>query len=278
MIVELAKAKINLALHVLGRRVDGYHMLDSIVGFADVGDRMTFVEAVETSLKISGPFGPMLAADEGNIVSKAVSALAAQCGGRLPGGAAITLEKNLPVASGMGGGSADAAATLRGLMRLWKLKIADHELKRLALKLGADVPVCLLQSYCRMRGVGEEIELLGDAPWKAIVLVNPRMSQLTQDVFKELNLDLGQRYRSGVEVDKADRWRNDLQKSATNILPVIEKVCAVLKQHGPDNEVRMSGSGATCFAACEKLDAAESLAASISHAHPSWWVSAGRLS
>jgi 4-diphosphocytidyl-2-C-methyl-D-erythritol kinase len=277
MITEVAKAKINLALHVLGRRADGYHMLDSIVAFTDVGDRLTFAEAETNRLTLSGPFAPMLSADDSNIVMKAVSAIEAHCGGKLPAGVSITLEKNLPIASGIGGGSADAAAVLRGLTRLFGLRIADQDMQRIALELGADVPVCFGQRYCRMQGVGNEIEPLGTPRWPAIVLVNPRISQLTQAVFKELGLEFGQRFRSGIVVDKPEHWRNDLQLPAVKLLPEIETLLSALKQLAPAQIVRMSGSGATCFVLCESKANADAIAAQVCELHPSWWTVSANL-
>jgi 4-diphosphocytidyl-2-C-methyl-D-erythritol kinase len=277
MIEEFARAKINLSLHVLGRRGDGYHVLDSTVAFADAGDQLTFSLSEQDRLENTGPFGVSLAADETNIVSKTIAALRRHVGSQSAPPVAITLEKNLPVASGIGGGSADAAATLRGLMRLWGIELDSAELNRLALSLGADVPVCLMQTYCRMRGVGEEIELLGKAPWPAIVLVNPKQSQMTASVFRELGLDFGERHGTALNLADTSSWRNDLQDPARRLLPVIDDVIDTLNRHASQSVVRMSGSGATCFALCDTSVEAERVASAILQERPLWWVSFGHL-
>ncbi len=279
LVTELAKAKINLALHVLGRRQDGYHLLDSIVGFADCGDMLTFAEADQTNLTIAGPFAQGLAADDHNIILKAAAALRQhlQGQGMVVGHTAIRLEKNLPIASGIGGGSADAAATLRGLCRLWNVDVQPDTLARIALALGADVPVCLQQRLCRMQGIGEtlsfpELHLPG-----GIVLVNPLVSQPTKAVFDALGLHPGQNHRTPVDPDHMESWRNDLAEPAVRRLPVIGELLAALRATLAFSYSGMSGSGATCFGLANDVVAAYQCAQELQTQFPGFWVAAGRL-
>lgn len=266
---ELAPAKINLALHVLGRKDDGYHELDSIVAFADVADRLTFTEAPDWRLHITGPFARALPLGDDNLVLKAARAFAAAYPGQ-DGTYRITLEKNLPVASGIGGGSADAAACLKALSSL--AGVSD-DLAKLACGLGADVPVCLVGKTCRMRGVGESIDILDDIEPMPAVLVNPGLALATVDVFAGLALQPGAKGFSGLAPD-AD-WsshRNDLTVPALTLAPVIGKVLAALRAEADVRFARMSGSGATCFGIFASPEAADEAARRIAGAHPDWWV------
>ncbi|MGE4251737.1 MAG: 4-(cytidine 5'-diphospho)-2-C-methyl-D-erythritol kinase [Parvibaculaceae bacterium] len=264
---ELAPAKVNLALHVLGRRDDGYHELDSIVAFADVADRLTFEEAEDWRLDISGPFADGLTNGPDNLVLRAAFAFA----GAYPHRAyRITLEKNLPVASGIGGGSADAAAALRALARL--AGVTD-DMTKLARGLGADVPVCLLGRTCRMRGIGDAIDIIeGVAPMPA-VLVNPGVALATAAVFARLALRPGAKAFSGI-VAGADpaAGRNDLAAAALALAPVIGEATAALERQSDLRFARMSGSGATCFGVFASAEAAAIAARRIAGAHPNWWV------
>jgi 4-diphosphocytidyl-2-C-methyl-D-erythritol kinase len=270
-VTEFAPAKINLALHVLGRRADGYHELDSIVAFADVGDVLTLAPARETSLKMSGPFAGALTGEGDNLILRAHALLGAPP-------VAFHLEKNLPIASGIGGGSADAAAALRGLIRLFDLQMDRDEVNGVALKLGADVPVCLHGRSCRMRGIGEKIEAADMELPPAIVLVNPGKATSTPDVFKQLGLKPGDDFGTAIS-PKSDiaSWRNDLAKPAMHLVPDIAEVIRILNNYGQAISARMSGSGATCFALAESLAAAQHIAADASKQHPAWLVKAGRL-
>ena len=191
MIVEAARAKVNLALHVVGRRADGFHDLDSIVVFADIADRLTLTPAENWSLDIEGPFAGCLGASPDNLVMRGALALEGLLGGRI-GRARLRLEKNLPVASGIGGGSADAAAVIRGLLALAGIKPEDVALEKLALSLGADVPVCLSGKACRMSGIGERLAELGEVPALPALLVNPGVPVATAAVFGRLGLAPGQ--------------------------------------------------------------------------------------
>jgi 4-diphosphocytidyl-2-C-methyl-D-erythritol kinase len=278
-VTEHAKAKINLALHVTARRDDGYHLLDSVVGFADCGDSLRFEPADETRLEVSGPFGADVPLDDGNIVLKAAGALvcAFAANGISSQPARIMLEKNLPVASGIGGGSADAAATLRGLCRLADVTLPEHVMLKLALSLGADVPVCLAQQMCRMEGIGEIITPLQREGSAAIVLVNPLVSLSTKAVFEKLGLQPGQTYSPVLNLNDPRSWRNDLQEPALALCPAIGEVLQSLHQCTEFISTGMSGSGATCFGLMDDITAAEVVAARLTHMHPCWWVKAALL-
>lgn len=280
-----AAAKINLALHVTGRRADGYHLLDSAVMFAaDAGDVLTIAPADETALTITGPFGEGLETDSGNLVLKAVAALEAECRGKVRP-CHITLEKNLPVASGIGGGSADAAAALKAVTGFNDLDIGPDRLAQIALQLGADVPVCLRSTACRMRGIGEDIEAWADAPPLHAVLVNPLVGVSTAAIFKALALAPGEAAGSDMGAIPAGPaclgWlgacRNDLQPAASALQPVIGEVLAALAATQGCRLARMSGSGATCFGLYEDAASATAAAAALKAAHPGWWAAPTRL-
>lgn len=267
---ELARAKINLSLHVTGRRADGYHLLDSLVVFPQIGDLIEVEPANGVSLTLAGPFAQDLSADADNLVLRAAEAI--RPAGK---GAAIHLTKSLPVASGIGGGSADAAATLRALSRLWDVSI-DGEL---ALSLGADVPVCLESRPMRMRGIGEELTPfdMPDGLW--IILVNPGVPVSTPDVFGALR----SHDRATIEPRSGDfvGWlagqRNDLQAGAVELQPVIGDVLDALSVQPDCALARMSGSGATCFGLFMGQTAALDARAEIAAAHPLWWCVAAPL-
>lgn len=274
-IEESAPAKLNLALHVVGQRPDGYHLLDSLVVFADVGDRVTVVPAERVTLTIIGPEGGGLSAAEDNLVLRAARVFATGQG------AAITLEKNLPVASGIGGGSSDAAAALRALSRLWDLPIPSADA---ALALGADVPVCLSARPVRMGGIGEMLTPLPDLPDIAVVLVNPRVPVATPAVFRALprkdNAALDPLPAAPLSTvalaDWLTRQRNDLEAPAIALAPVIGEVLAALAATRP-LVARMSGSGATCFGLYASVGDATAAAAALAAFQPAWWVRAARI-
>ncbi|MBL6852431.1 MAG: 4-(cytidine 5'-diphospho)-2-C-methyl-D-erythritol kinase [Alphaproteobacteria bacterium] len=280
---EFAPAKINLFLHVGERRADGFHDLESLVVFAGMGDALTLECAGMLSLEIGGPFGADLALDADNLVLRAARALAAHAG-REPE-AAIILTKNLPVASGIGGGSADAAAALRGLVRLWDLSVPDAELSAIAAALGSDVPVCLSGRASWMEGRGERVTAADGVPRVAAVLVNPRVAVPTGPVFKALKTrrgvgavshDLQARDVAGL-VTYLKLTSNDLQAPAIEIAPVIGEVLNELSRMPGCLLWRMSGSGATCFGLFEDDDAAAMAAIALERSHPKWWVSATRF-
>lgn len=264
-IVEPAPAKLNLALHVTGRRADGYHLLDSLVAFAGVGDVVT-LEPGPLSLRIDGPFGAGLSMGD-NLCLRAA---------RLAGAdAAIRLAKNLPVASGIGGGSADAAAVLRGLARM------GHPVPPHPEELGADVPVCLMSAPARMQGVGEIVTPLPALPALPVVLANPGIALSTPQVFAALD----RRDHPGLPPiprfaghDDMTGWlagtRNDLEPAAMAIAPVIGQVLDALRRNGAVF-ARMSGSGATCFGIHDSADQARIAAAALKQ--HGWWAVATEL-
>jgi len=280
---EFAPAKINLFLHVGERRADGFHDLESLVVFAGTGDELSFEPAHELSLEIDGPFGVDLGLDPDNLVVRAARALAADVDRDLA--AAITLIKNLPVASGIGGGSADAAAALRALARLWELPISDEELARIASGLGSDVPVCLAGKASWMEGRGERVTAADGVPGVAAVLVNPRVAVPTGPVFKALKTRRGvgavshevrARDVNGL-VTYLKLTSNDLQAPAIEIAPAIGEALSELSRMPGCLLWRMSGSGATCFGLFEDDDAAAMAAIALERSHPKWWVSATRF-
>jgi 4-diphosphocytidyl-2-C-methyl-D-erythritol kinase len=269
---EFAPAKINLALHVLGRRADLYHEIDSLVAFADAGDLLSFEPSPRMELVVSGPFAAAVPGDESNLVLKAAGLMEKNFPGRVPS-LRIVLEKNLPVAAGIGGGSADAAACLRALARL--SGIGADRLRSLALALGADVPVCLLSQASRMRGAGGELSRLSDFEPHHAVLVNPGVMVKTPDIFAALALAPG----AGAFAPIPSPWtldvlRNDLTASAIRIAPEIETVLRKLQLQPQVQLARMSGSGATCFGLCFSAEAAQTAAHAIARDHPAWWVRA----
>jgi len=273
MATEFAPAKINLALHVRGRRADGYHLLDSLVVFADIGDRISAAPAGDLSLTITGPQAPYLTVSEDNLVLRAALLMGAK--------AALTLHKVLPVASGIGGGSADAAATLRLLSRMTGQPLPEASA---TLALGADVPVCLAGQSVRMQGVGEVITPFA-APSVWAVLANPGVALPTPAVFRALTL------RENVPLPAAlpplasaqdlaaflAQQRNDLEAAAIAIAPAIATCKAALATLPGCLLARMSGSGATCFGLFTTETDSLAAARSLHSAHPRWWVMATQL-
>jgi 4-diphosphocytidyl-2-C-methyl-D-erythritol kinase len=282
MLREAARAKINLYLHVTGRRADGYHELDSIVVFADVHDGITAAPSDGLTLELEGTHAPGLAAEtlDSNLVMRAASALRELAGVRQ--GAALTLTKDLPVASGIGGGSADAAATIRLLVKFWNLTIEPARLLDLALSLGADVPVCLRNAPARMTGIGEVLTPAPAMPRLPAVLVNPGTPVPTGAVFAGLDLTLATTRAelvlpaafpdaAGLAAFLAGT-RNDLERPAIAQAPVIADVLYALERTDGALIARMSGSGGTCFALYETPQAARDAAARLRRAMPGWWT------
>jgi 4-diphosphocytidyl-2-C-methyl-D-erythritol kinase len=278
-----APAKINLYLHVLGRRLDGYHELDSLVAFADIADTVTAEPANALSLAIDGRFAAALAGDTAdNLVLRAASLLAARFG--VTAGAAMRLTKELPVASGIGGGSSDAAAALHALQAVWAVRAAPDELAALAAQLGADVPVCLLGRAAWLGGIGEALAPAPPLPPVAIVLVNPGTALSTPAVFKARRGRFSAPARFAAPISDAaglaaalNARRNDLTEAAIGLVPEIGDVLARLTECDGALLARMSGSGATCFALFAEDAAARQAAARLAHARPDWWVAPGRL-
>lgn len=271
----LAPAKVNLFLHVTGRRPDGYHLLDSLVVFAGTGDRLAAEPAADWGLDVSGPFAAAAGAGEQNLVLRAARAAAPHLG---LGPLRFRLEKRLPVAAGLGGGSADAAAALRLMEALAGRPLPVPLRDRLALGLGADLPVCLAGRPARMSGIGERLEPAGPLPPLWLVLANPGLPLATRAVFGAL---AGFGPPAGALPDPAGAaglraWlaglRNDLEAPARALLPGIGAVLAALAACPGLGPVRMSGSGPTCFGLAASAEAAAAAAASLGAAHPGWWV------
>jgi 4-diphosphocytidyl-2-C-methyl-D-erythritol kinase len=292
-LIEDARAKVNLTLRVVGRRVDGYHDLESVVAFADCADRLMLTPGEELELTTSGPMAEACGETSDNLVLKAARLL----GERVPGlkTGSFALEKVLPVAAGIGGGSADAAAALRLLARLNDLALDDERLREVALQTGADVPVCVASQACDMTGVGETLAPL-NLPKMPCVMVNPRIPVATKDVFAELGLRPGDLLIGATDVvleapswpqqgGSLEEWvealaasSNDLEAPAVRIQPVIGHVIAALNATDGAWLARMSGSGATCFAIYENTADAERAAEKLRREHPIWWVHSGVLS
>ena len=291
-LTEDGRAKVNLTLRVVGRRVDGYHDLESVVAFADCADHLSLAPGGELHLTTIGPLAGQCGEAADNLVLKAARLLAELVPDLKTGH--FTLEKVLPVAAGIGGGSADAAAALRLLARLNDLDLADKRLLEVALLTGADVPVCLASHACDMTGVGETLHPL-NPPKMPCVMVNPRVAVATRDVFKALGLRNGELLVGATDVLRGTAWpedgasledwvevlaagANDLEAPALRIEPVIGDVLGALRSSTGVKLARMSGSGATCFAIYGASAEAHVAAETIRRDHPGWWVHAGTLS
>lgn len=275
--VEIAFAKLNLALHVRRRRADGYHDIETVFAFCADGDELSAVPAADLSLTIAGPFADGLSAGPDNLVLRAAEALRAEAG--IVAGAAIALDKRLPVASGIGGGSADAAAALRLLARLWGVDAPVARLHAIAADLGADVPACLVSQACRGDGRGDALAMLDERALAGmpVLLVNPRVAVSTGPVFKGWDgADRGA-LPQGDPLEVARSGRNDLEPPARMLAPVIGEVVAALENRPGATLARMSGSGATCFALFDSIAARDAADAAIGVARPEWWRLATRL-
>ncbi|MCL7997838.1 4-(cytidine 5'-diphospho)-2-C-methyl-D-erythritol kinase [Brucella sp. 21LCYQ03] len=275
-----APAKINLALHVTGRREDGYHLLDMLVVFANFGDSITVHEATEDNFTIDGRFAEGIPLDSGNLVIKARDALRSHTGRKLSP-VSIHLEKHLPVASGIGGGSSDAAATLLALNEIWQLGLDLNTLAELGLKLGADLPMCLhgaaYGAPLVARGIGEQLTAIAQMPSLPMLLVNDGTAIATPDVFRALtkrdNASLPAPAYSSVENICAylSSTRNDLLPAALSIAPHINDKLDLLRASGA-LFAQMSGSGATCFAIFKDQQSADAAASHILAQKPDWFV------
>lgn len=277
-----APAKLNLYLRVLGRRDDGYHLIDSLIAFAAECDVVTVAPAEAISLRIDGPFAAALTGGKDNLVSRAAHALADTAAVRH--GAAISLTKNLPVAAGIGGGSADAAATLRLLDRLWRLDFGADGLSPIALSLGADVPACLDGRVLRAGGIGEVIEPAPPLPPVAVVLVNSGRPVETAAVFRARTGAFSEPAPASAHFGNAAsaaRWLgalgNDLLVPARRMEPSIADALAALAAEDGCLSAHLSGTGATCFALFEKPDAATAAAFRLSEKHSGWWIRASQF-
>lgn len=268
---EPAFAKLNLALHVRARAPDGYHRIETVFAFIEAGDRLGVRKNDSLILELEGPFAGQVSEGQDNLVLRAAMALQQHYGSAT--GAALTLQKNLPVASGVGGGSADAAATLRLLTRFWDLPASTQDLLTLAQGLGSDVPACLLSRAARGEGRGERLTPLSNWPLagKPVLLVNPGKALATAAVFN--GWDGQDRGPLGDPL----AGRNDLEAPARQLVPEIADVLAALRASGDVRLARMSGSGATCFALYESEGARDAALSAISRGNPDWWLLASRL-
>jgi 4-diphosphocytidyl-2-C-methyl-D-erythritol kinase len=287
-----ARAKVNLTLRVNGRRADGFHDLESVVAFADCADRLTLTPGSDLNLKMSGPLAQACGETSDNLVLKAARLLAERVPDMKAG--SFSLDKALPVAAGIGGGSADAASALRLLSQLNGLALDDPRIIEVAQLTGADVPVCVNSRGCVMTGVGETLQPLS-LPQMPCVMVNPGVPVATKDVFAALGLRNGELLVGATDVLLQDRWpgggasledwvealaasSNDLEAPAMRVQPVIGEVISALNATNGAWLARMSGSGATCFAIYENTAEAGRAAEKLRRDHPGWWVHAGTLS
>lgn len=290
-LIEDARAKVNLTLRVLGRRIDGYHELASVVAFADCGDRLTLEPGSKLSLAVTGPRAQECGEVADNLVVTVVRLLADRILGLTVGH--FTLDKQLPVAAGIGGGSADAAAALRLLARANALSAEDPRLMEAARLAGADVPVCLASRTCVMTGAGEQLLPL-TLPEMPCVMVNPRLPVATKDVFAALGLKTGEMLTGITDLVRSLAWpketaapavwlkaiaagRNDLEPAAIRVEPAIGEVLTALKHAKNVRLARMSGSGATCFAVFDSRADADEAARNLQLERPMWWVNAATL-
>ncbi|MDD9977001.1 MAG: 4-(cytidine 5'-diphospho)-2-C-methyl-D-erythritol kinase [Boseongicola sp.] len=272
-------AKVNLALHVTGQRADGYHQLDTLVAFADVGDKLVFeglspttITPAPTALTVHGPEAAGVPVDSSNLVCRAVDALANDVA------AQITLEKRLPVASGIGGGSADAAAAIRAVASARDMLQDDPALVSVAQQMGADVPMCLASTTLRAQGMGDQIDPIILPPLPA-VLINPRVPVRTPEVFAALEIKNNSPLSWPPDTQSQDRFlawlgmaRNNLEEPALRIAPEISVVLKALSEQAGVGLARMSGSGATCFGLFNDQGLAEIAARNLQRDHPEWWV------
>lgn len=278
-----APAKINLYLHVVGRRPDGYHLLDSLIAFADIGDRVSAAPADDLTLTVGGSEAAAISQlGDDNLVMRAARLLQQRAG--IAAGAALCLDKRLPAAGGIGGGSSDAAAALRVLSELWKRPLDDDALMALALELGADVPACLAARPVWVGGIGEQLEPTASVSAAGIVLANPRRALPTVDVFRRRSGRFSSAARfdpmpgdaAGLAAALTSR-RNDLTEAAVALVREIGTVLDRLASLPGALLARMSGSGATCFALFPDRAAALSAQHLLAEAEPAWWTAAGGL-
>jgi 4-diphosphocytidyl-2-C-methyl-D-erythritol kinase len=273
-----AQAKLNLFLHVGNKRADGYHDLESLVAFAAMGDEIELAPDDGFSLSVSGPFSEDVPVGEGNLALRAARVLAELT--NATSGVRIRLTKNIPVAAGLGGGSADAAAVLRGLVRLWSADLDSEMLQEIAAALGADVPVCLACAPAWMEGKGERVALVPQLPPVPVLLVNPRLPVPTAPVFS------GLRKRRGIGLDcpvapfpdasalvrYLRRMTNDLEAPARAIVPIIGDVLDELAALPGLSLARMSGSGASCYGLFESGNLIGAAGRLLAERHPEWWI------
>lgn len=276
-----APARINLYLHITGRRADSYHEMDSLIVFSELGDTLSVGSATGLTLELDGPVGETLSAHKDNSVLRAARMLADAA--NVPCNAAITLTKRLPLSSGLGGSSADAAATLKALSTLWGIGDGDVDLIEIAMKLGVDVPVCLSNGPAFVGGTGEEVEPAPALPSAGLLLVNPGVALAMSSVygarrggfspsarFDEAPKDIG------ALVSLLEERENDLTAAATRLCPVIDDVLADIRAVPGCRFARMTGIGATCFGLFDDVGLAETAASDV--VRDDWWVAATAFS
>jgi len=270
-----AQAKINLYLHVTGKRADGYHLLDSLICFAEFGDEISVSPADDITLEITGEFGDGLSSED-NLIVKAANLLKNKY--NIKQGANIKLEKNLPVGAGIGGGSADAAAAAKLLVELWDLSCINNELADLLLPLGADIPVCIHSKTSYVSGIGDIIEPLSGFPEIYMVLVNPLKHVSTPEIFQmgfdSYNEPVNHRSFDNIDqlVEFLAECSNDLESNAVKLVPEISDIIDIIKRQEGCRLSRMSGSGATCFGIFDNKANAKKASNYIRDKHPNWWV------
>ncbi len=276
---ELAPAKLNLFLHIKGKRANGYHLLDSLLAFTEFGDRIAFHPDTELTLEVTGPFADALQDTDlkDNLAMKAAQSLKRHLD--YPGGARMILDKHIPVGGGLGGGSADAAAVLRGLVRLWNIRVDPGALKSIALLLGSDVPACLAMQPAVIGGVGERVKPLPVSAEAWVVLVNPGSSLSTAEVYEKFS---GQFQRKNVMVPALHSFdnlirtiepaHNALEEPALALEPEIRRILAALRGEQGCALARMSGSGTTCFGLFANPSEAKQAEKNIVRANPGWWA------
>ena len=269
-------------LHITAKSSNGFHTIESLIAFADIGDELTVGPSSGLYLNTNGPFSQDLCSNESNLVIKAAKALAKFYA--ITPEAIITLTKNLPVSSGIGGGSTDAASVLYALSTLWKLPTNSNKLHKIAKKLGADVPVCLIRSPSIVRGIGEKISPFYGLPEMWCVLANPGKPVSTQDVFAAYTekfsepRSIKQRFTTVREfINYLSNFNNDLTKAAIQISPVISTVLKEMSSKKNQLLTRLSGSGATCYALFEDKMSAASAANELKLKYPEWWVQVARI-
>lgn len=270
-----APAKINVFLHVTGRRDDGYHLLDSGVVFADIADDIVLRKSEVYSLSMRGPFAKALPDTQDNLISKAVKIFEITTGRQAK--VAIELTKNLPPAAGIGGGSADAACVLRGLCRLYDVASGEAKWTKPLMSLGADVPVCFAGRPARVKGAGESfLEFDPDLAGRDIVLANPMKPCPTNSVFRAYDESIP-REMEHIDVHASDKTRNDLLPAACSIVPEIGRILEIIRTQTAPQHAGMSGSGATCYGIYDNTDSAQRAAQKVAKYNSSWWVKAGRI-
>lgn len=284
---EQAPAKVNLTLHILGKRPDGYHELESLVVFADLCDKLSFSPAREDRIRLQGPFAG--AVDGENLVLKAKRAVAGWLGREIHGD--FVLNKNIPVAAGLGGGSSDAAAAIRILLKAYGDSAGVEGFIQKSAAVGADVPVCLYGRAALMRGLGERVMPASSVPSLPAILVNPRIKLSTAEVFRRLGAAPYQPQQvapsafEGVDFGGPEeaaallrQGRNDLEKPATALEPAVESTLDAIRRQEGCLLARLSGSGPTCFGLFPSQETAKRAAEAVAKAHPSWWTAAVTLS